>query len=334
MKRRRQRACLAIVLCGAVGGAAAAEITHRVRQGESASSIAKRYYGDYELSNLLLEYNAKIGTVLHPGETLRVPHCDEHRVRAGDTWSVLSGRYLGRADAWPSVALLNDRVPEQPLQVGQPIIFPVVLEHLLARGETLAILAERYYGDRSRSRVLQRFNGIDDPRRLSVGQPIEVPLLSLRLRAEVVSEAPAVPESAAEPETSKATEEDRSPPETPAVAVAEPEPAPPQPRFTGDLRTLSRTLADGEFETALELLDDLRDPVATEGSDAERAELWKLTAFVHVAFDEQGPACDAYRALSELPGSHALEPDLISPKIRTTLARCGTEARAESRPAH
>jgi hypothetical protein len=110
------------------------------------------------------------------------------------------------------------------------------------------------------------------------------------------------------------------------VATAEPVPAPPQPRFTDELRTLSRTLADGEFETALALLDDLRDPLATEGSDAERAELWKLTAFLHVAYDEQVEACEAFRAFSALPGPHDLEPDLVSPKIRTTLARCDIAA--------
>jgi LysM repeat protein len=326
MKRWGQHACLAILLGGAVGGVPAGETTHRVRPGESPSSIAKHYYGDYELSDLLLEYNAKVGTVIHPGETLRVPHCDEHRVRSGDTWSALSKRFLGRADAWSAVALLNDRVPEQPLQVGQAIVFPVILEHPLARGETLAVLAERYYADRSRSRVLQRFNGIDDPRRMSVGQPIEIPVLSLRLQTGAVSAPPEASAPTPPPETSAAADDDQNAFESTTVEVAEAVPAPPRPRFTDELRAVSRRLADGEFEKALTLLNDLRDPLTTEGSDAERAELWKLAAFLHVAFDEQEEACDAFRAFSALPGPHDLEPDLVSPKIRTTLAQCDNAA--------
>jgi LysM repeat protein len=317
---------VAIAVCITVGVVSAAEITHHVGEGESASSIAKRYYGDYEPSELLLEYNRKTGTVIHAGEMLQVPYCDEHRVRAGDTWSVLSQRYLGRADAWPAVALLNDRVPEQPLQVGQRIVFPVVLDHPLARGETLAVLADRYYGERSLSRVLQRFNAIEDPRRLSVGQTIAIPTLSLRLVEDAEESAADVaepaPEPMAEPQESKAAEPRESHTATTTEVEQQPEPEPVRPRFTDELRGLYGAFADGEFEAARELLDDLRERVDAEGTDAERGELWRLAAFLHITFDEQDRACEAYGTLTALPGPHELDPDLVSPKIRQALARC------------
>ena len=80
------------------------ELVHEVRAGESASSIAKQYYGGFELTDLLLHYNGKTGAVLQPGESLRVPFCDTHIVRSGDTWSQIAQRYLGQAAEYDVIA--------------------------------------------------------------------------------------------------------------------------------------------------------------------------------------------------------------------------------------
>jgi len=313
---------LAVVCIAAPSVTMAEERTHRVRQGESASSIAKHYYGDYELSGLLLEYNGKQGTVIQVGESLRVPLCEEHRIRTGDAWSVLAQRYLGRADAWPSVARLNGLLPEQPLRVGQRVIFPVVLDHPLERGETLAVLAERYYGETGLSRVLQEFNGFDDPRRLSIGETVEIPLISLRSRGGATPDEPSLPSKTA---TVAPKSEDRAPAKpTAVVATPPPEPAPPRPRFAGELRSVSLVLAAGDFEKARSMLEELEQSVIDTGTDADRAELWRLRAYVHVAYDEAEQACEAYRSLSSIRAGGDLDPDLVSPKIRDAFTRCGS----------
>jgi LysM repeat protein len=285
---------LALVFAG-MTAMAAGDLAHHVAPGESASSIAARYYADYELADLLLGYNGKSGTVIRVGESLKIPVCDEHVIRAGDAGSVLAQRYLGSADRWPAVAMLNGLLPEQPLRVGQRIVFPVVLDHALRPGETLAVLAQRFYGETKHSRILQRFNGIDDPRRLAVGETVKIPLVAFQASHK--------PEPEPEP-------------------VAAPAPAPPRPRFTSELRSASLALAEGDFENASKQVVALRADVVRKGTPAEQAEMWRLWAFVSVARNDDEQACQAYQALIELRADWTPDPDVVSPKIREALARC------------
>jgi hypothetical protein len=278
-----------------------ADRTHRVASGESASSIAARYYDDYELADLLLGYNGRSGTVIRVGESLKIPVCDEHVVRSGDSGSALSQRYLGRADRWPAVAVLNGLQPEAPLRVGQRLVFPVVLDHTLRPGETLAVLAVRFYGDAKRSGVLQQFNVIDDPRRLSVGQAVKVPLVAFRA---TVRPAP-------RPEP---TVEHEPVPEVPAP--------PPARRFADALGEVASTLAHGEYDRADERLAALTGEITSEGSTEDRVELWRLVALAAVARDDVDRACRAYRELIEVQADWAPDPDLCSPKVRSALAGC------------
>ena len=265
-------------------------LTHRVAPGESASSIAARYYADYELADLLLSYNGKPGTVIRVGESLKIPVCDEHVVQAGDTWSALAQRYLGRADGWPAVAILNGLLPEQPLRVGQRLVFPVVLDHVLRSGESLAGLAQRFYGDTKRSDVLRRFNAIDDPRRLSVGQTVGIPLVAFRASDK---------------------------PEPKKVA-----PAPLPKRFTSELRSVALALAEGQFDDADDQINGLRDDVTRAGTASEQVELWHLSALVAVAREDDERACQAYHALIDVQADWAPDPNLTSPKVRDIFARC------------
>ena len=285
---------LVLVFAGAAT-LAGGDKTHRVAPGESASSIAARYYADYELADLLLGYNGKSGTVIRVGELLKIPMCDEHVVRAGDTWSALAQRYLGRADGWPAVASLNGLSPERPLRVGQRVVFPVVLDHALRPGETLAVLAQRFYGDTKRSSVLRRFNAIDDPRRLSVGQTVKIPLVAFRASSK---------------------------PEPPATVAAPSAPAPPPRRFTSELRSVALALAEGEFDNAADQIGDLRDDVTRAGTTAEQVELWRLLALVSVAREDDERACQAYHALLDVKADWSPDPDLVSPKVREAFARC------------
>ena len=292
-------ASILVALLWAVA-APAGERVHEVRPGESASSIAKRYYGDYELAPLLLEYNGRTGTLIRVGEKLRVPSCEVHRVEAGDTWSVLADRYLGRASVYPAVAALNGLEPAQPLELGVEIVFPVPMEYRLQRGDTLAGIAGHFYGDVELRDALQGYNGIEDPRRLSVGQTIEIPLVSLRFRGNPVEPVPARRPPDPEPD-----------PQTPPVA-----------RFSEPLEAVRGVFDDGDYETARERLASLRESVIDEGTLEDRARFWRLLTFVHVAFDDRSGACIAYRSLMELSPTSELDPDLVSPKIRDSISRC------------
>ena len=192
--------------------------------------------------------------------------------------------------------------PEKPLAIGTEIVFPVVLEHALARGESLAILAKRYYGDNARADILQRFNAIDDPRRLSVGETVEIPLVSFR----------AVDEPSASPRTAKSP-----PPSSPE----EPEPPKALP-FREPLDRVADALAEGRYDRARESLEPLLDRVLSEGDRNAKARIWEMVAVVHIAYDDYDRACDAYRELAALSAEPDLDADRVSPKIRDAYREC------------
>jgi LysM repeat protein len=282
----------------------ASEKKHIVAPGESASAIAKKYYGNFELTSLLLAYNGRESSVLQPGSTLRIPYCEVHRVQRGDSWSMLSQLYLKSVSNYAVVAELNGMLPEKPLQPGDQIVFPVFLEHRLKRGETLGALAERYYGQPNLSRLLQESNRFDDPRRLSVGETVRVPLLDFRLTAAVEKGEVAQVEHP-EPEKKK----------------TKPVPTPSPEQFKREIRTARELFHAGEFEKSRELLESIRKGVATDSPTGERAEHARLLAFVYVAFDLPAEACEVYgSAATQLPAE--LDPKMVSPRIRDTLSSC------------
>ena len=306
----------------AAGPVAAGERLHTVAAGESAASVAKAYYGEPKLGELLLRYNDRSGNVLQPGERLTIPFSDVYRARPGDTWSVLAKRRLGRAWASPALAALNGYEAGQPLPVGARIGIPLVLRHPLARGESLSSLADRFYGDAQKAAMLQSFSRIDDAKRLAVGTPLEIPLIvSLRLEADSIRTAPKDKAAVAVPPP--------PPPRLPEKAVAAPSPKaeiPPSPpeerRFEAPLAEAGRSFTEGEYDRAREALEALRDPVAGTGAVSDRREWGQLMAFVYIALDRDEDACAAYRTTPAPVEPASLDPDLISPRIRSVLSNC------------
>lgn len=313
---------LAGLVAGLLTGAplSAADRVHTVVTGESAASLAKKYYGERSLGDLLLRYNGTPGKVVHPGQRLKIPYCEVYRARAGDTWSGLAKRNLGRAAASSTLAELNRYAAGQPLRAGARIVFPVVLRHDLARGETLSSIAERFYGDPHKAAMLQAFGRIDDVKRLAVGTPLEIPIVSF-LRAETEQAAAATPPPAAP----KATPAVVAPPPaetSTASAATAPPPPPDERRFQKPLAAAGRSFAEGEFDRALEILEALRESVTREGAESDRREWGRLMAFVFVALDRDADACTAYRSGPPEAAPAPFDPDMVSPRIREVLSNC------------
>ncbi|HKQ62380.1 MAG TPA: hypothetical protein VJS92_13895, partial [Candidatus Polarisedimenticolaceae bacterium] len=98
-----------------------------------------------------------------------------------------------------------------------------------------------------------------------------------------------------------------------------PPPAPPPPperRFADPLAAAARSYEQGEYDRARTALEQLRDPIASGGTPLDRQDWSRLLAFVYIAFDRDDEACAVYR-----PGD-SLDPEAISPRIRTALAGC------------
>jgi LysM repeat protein len=298
-----------------VGICEAGERKHTVAAGESASAIAKTYYGDFDLTPLLLAYNGRAKPDLQPGEVLRVPYCEVHRVKRGDSWSALSHRYLKGKSNYAVVAELNGMLPEKPLQPGDEIVFPVFLDHRLERGETLGALAERYYGQTSLGRLLQESNVLDNPRRLSVGETVQIPLLDFKLTAAVKKAEKIETAQVKKPEPKQKKPAPMPLPETPAE---------PPVRFPGELRSARELFQAGEYEKSRTVLESIRKDVGSRSPAAEQAEHAGLLAFVYVAFDLSAEACEVYGSIADLPPARELDPDMVSPRIRETLSGCSS----------
>lgn len=305
---------VALAVFAATPPALARARTHVVARGESASSLAKTFYGNASLGDLLLLYNGRSGTVIHPGERLTVPFCAVHRVRSGETWSELAQRFLGRPGAAAALADLNGTGLEAPLRVGATVVVPVVVKHALARGETLAALAARCYGDAGKAGLVARFAGIDDPTRLAVGTVVEIPVVAFR-RAPGSHDGPApTPTPTATPHP--------TPRPAPTVAASSTPPPEPAPRYAKPLDEAERSFTVGDYDHARQVLEGLRGPVSANGSPEDRRRIARLLAFVYVAFDRDEEACRAYRSEPGALDRSALDPDLVSPRIREVLSRC------------
>ncbi len=125
-----------------------AVLEHVVEEGESAWKIARKLLGSGTLCGELLEFNGLTkDDTLHAGMRLRIP---------------------------PS---LRKASPGKPATPRRPPARSGPKVHTVARGDSLAILARRYYRDPEKWAVIYDANSdtLDDPHRLSVGMEIRIP---------------------------------------------------------------------------------------------------------------------------------------------------------------
>jgi len=163
--------------------------------------------------------------------------------------------------------------------------------HTVEKGELLSTIADKYLGDKFKFYVLARYNDMDNPSLLKVGEVIKVPG---KKRAVVAARPAPEPEPAppvatkteepAQPDTEVATktEEPTAQPDTPAATKTEeptaqpdtqvatrtdvqqppkPQPAPqPEPSVTEKIQTLLTNAGDkadaGNYPAAIDILED------------------------------------------------------------------------------
>lgn len=163
------------------------------------------------------------------------------------------------------------------------------INHTVRAGETLGSIAERYYGDRSRSEVIWETNGLPPGRPLVVGSTLKIP------------EIPGLPFSAAAGAR---------------AAVAVPSPARPTPdRSAGAEEPPEVDPMLAEIRDAIDRKDyaialaDIDRYIALSPGNRELVELKKLTLYRHgYALLEQKSYDDGYKTLRQLA---RLQPDYL-----------------------
>ncbi len=160
---------------------------HRVGRGETLSHIARAYGTSVRA---IAQHNGiSDPRRLRSGSVLKIPVAVSrasaaaarpsviHRVGVGETLSHIGKQYGVAVGALLAANPISD---PRRLKAGQVIRVPspkrsgdVFRTHRVDKGETLSQIAHLY---RTTVRVLQRTNGIRDPRKLRYGQVIKVPM--------------------------------------------------------------------------------------------------------------------------------------------------------------
>ncbi|MBL0715457.1 MAG: LysM peptidoglycan-binding domain-containing protein, partial [Desulfosarcina sp.] len=133
-------------------------ILHTVKPGETISSLAAKYYGDYRKFHVIARYNEIVdATRLDVGQEIKIP--------------VIKGI--------PIIADMHDIRTEGgaaagPMSEDVMVVQRYVL-HVVQPGESLSRIAGIYYGDFKKYDVTARFNGLPNATAISVGQELKVP---------------------------------------------------------------------------------------------------------------------------------------------------------------
>jgi nucleoid-associated protein YgaU/tRNA A-37 threonylcarbamoyl transferase component Bud32 len=170
---------LALPAASRPGSPAPSSLTHTVQPGETLGAIALRYYREARHFPLLVAANRlDPRAALRPGQVLRIPIGEPYEVRPGDSVSSIAERALGDSRRGWILLDLNDLRDPDRLLPGQTVWLPLRGGHEVRRGETLATIAERYYGSPTFAARLARYNFLPDGETPPEGTRLEIPLLA------------------------------------------------------------------------------------------------------------------------------------------------------------
>jgi LysM repeat protein len=145
--------------------------------------VARAYYADNEKATILLWYNriADPKKIL-PGTKIAIPTITRYPVKKGDTLGILAHRFLGDQRRHKFLAMINHFKSTQALTIGSIIIIPFHIPHVVKKGESLTVIADRYFGDSNKFRLIKSYNFIDDPRAIDPGMEILIPIVDVEVK--------------------------------------------------------------------------------------------------------------------------------------------------------
>ena len=177
---------IVLLLTGLTHSASLRALNHVARDGETLIQLAKKYYGNSDLSMVIRAANGFIhpddGTLV-PGEWVVIPETIPYQFQAGDTWESIADRYLASEKRGVFLAELNKYDAENIPPEGTLIRIPYHLRHIFAADETLKSVSKLYYGKNGSIRFLMKYN-FTRKRRFSRGEVLIVPLTDISFTEE------------------------------------------------------------------------------------------------------------------------------------------------------
>ena len=159
--------------------------SHTVVAGDTLWALAQRFYGSGNLYPVIAAANAipnpdhiEVGQVLSIPDTplTDVSGTRSYTVVAGDTLSAIAQKFYGNARLFAVIAAFNKIPDPDHINVGRVLIIPAVSTvYVVAPGDTLFAIAQRFYGDGLKFGVIATFNGIGNPNLIFPGQVLAIP---------------------------------------------------------------------------------------------------------------------------------------------------------------
>jgi LysM repeat protein len=158
---------------------------HALKPGETLAEIANAYYGDPEKAVILLQYNGiPDPKKVLPGTKIAIPQVIRYGVKEGDTLAKIANRFLGDRRRYQVLATINGLDSPQALTIGSTLKLPFDFPHTVKKGESLATIADRYYGDKNQFDLIASYNFLTDPRGIKPGTEIRIPIVDLEIKAK------------------------------------------------------------------------------------------------------------------------------------------------------
>ncbi len=286
----------------------AAVITHTVKEGESLTGIAKRYYGSDERFIILAEYNnIPNPKKIEAGLKLTIPKSLKYKIKKGESLAQIARKYLDDKDRYKALMEINAISDPKAVSIDQIIKIPAKIPYTVKKGETLAIIAEKFYGDIKRYSLIASYNFISDPKTLEPGQKLIIPISDLEIvesktkkidEKKVVKTAPA-----------------KELPKENAVQKKEEIKGAPQPKDENQL-LLKKGVDNyfkGKYDEAVTEINSALEKGLKEKED--RVKAYRFLAYTHVAKEEKEEAKRQFKKALEIDPKMELDPVYVSPKI-------------------
>ncbi len=149
---------------------------YTVQSGDTFSNIAQRIYNNSDWRALIQDANPGINpNNLQIGQQLQIPFGLEYTVRPGDTLRSIAQKFYGDSSLWTLILNANPGINPNDLQVGRQLQIQFGQQYPVQSGDTLDKIADRFYGKRSLSTLIQNANPGIDWNNLQVGQQLQIP---------------------------------------------------------------------------------------------------------------------------------------------------------------
>ncbi len=285
----------------------AAVVTHTVKEGESLTGIAKRYYGSDERYIILSEYNnIPNPKKIEAGLKLAIPKSLKYKIKKGDSLALIAKKFLDNKDRYRLLMEINDIKDPKAVSIDQIIKIPAKIPYTVKKGETLAVIAEKFYGDIKKYTLIASYNFISDPKTLEPGQKLIIPIADLEIiesKAKKTDEKKVV-KALSEKPVSKNNIEKKE------IAKTE---TPQKEEGQQFLKKGMESYFKGRYDEAVAEINTALEKGLKEKEDMLKAH--RFLAYTYVAKEEKDEAKRQFKKALELDPKMELDPVYVSPKI-------------------